>query len=180
MKAYWEKNKETLLAKQRARNRRAYEKNKQSYRARSKSWKAKNPERMRELQKAYVDRNRDRLKDYYRQWYLANKGRAQVTARRLKLAKYGLTLETFQDLVATQNGTCAICAEPMKLPAVDHCHRTGRVRGLLCRKCNSGIGMFMDDPSLLQRAINYLTSSSSGAISTTSSKPSRRRSTRSE
>ncbi|MFB9187251.1 endonuclease VII domain-containing protein [Dactylosporangium sucinum] len=74
-------------------------------------------------------------------------------------------------MLASQGGRCLICREPMTLPAVDHDHATGAVRGILCRPCNSGLGFFKDNPEILSRAIEYLTRSSSGATSTTSSGP---------
>ncbi|WP_347878324.1 endonuclease VII domain-containing protein [Streptomyces sp. KS 21] len=58
-------------------------------------------------------------------------------------------------MVAAQGGLCCIC---LKAPAVhvDHCHETGRVRGVLCFNCNSAIGKLGDDPDILRRAISYL------------------------
>lgn len=56
-----------------------------------------------------------------------------------------------------QNGLCAICAQPSdETLALDHCHTTGEFRGLLCRRCNTGIGLLRDDKEILQKAINYL------------------------
>ena len=72
---------------------------------------------------------------------------------RLKL--YGLTHEEYLVLYDTQQGRCALCAAEGEL-VVDHCHTTGRVRGLLCRLCNSGLGMFKDDTAVLAKAIAYL------------------------
>ena len=71
--------------------------------------------------------------------------------------RYGLTVEDFQRMFQAQAGRCAICHDPfVKRPHVDHCHSTGRVRGLLCRLCNVSLGGFRDNPKLLQRAIDYL------------------------
>ncbi|MEV6294047.1 endonuclease VII domain-containing protein [Streptomyces sp. NPDC051896] len=79
---------------------------------------------------------------------------AEGRAHHLK-RNYGLT-ETERDaMVASQYGLCAIClAAP---PAhVDHCHKTGRVRGVLCFNCNSAIGKLRDDPGAARRAAAYL------------------------
>lgn len=53
-------------------------------------------------------------------------------------------------------GRCEICSKPTHL-TVDHTHSSGLVRGVLCTTCNTGIGAFMDDPKLLQKAVEYLT-----------------------
>lgn len=68
--------------------------------------------------------------------------------------KYGVTQEQFDIMLEMQKGKCAICPQPAI--AVDHCHVTGRVRGLLCRKCNSGLGFFNDSPDLVEAALRYL------------------------
>lgn len=80
----------------------------------------------------------------------------------LKL-KYGITAAEYDELLAAQDSRCAICGLPetngrhanMKL-AVDHCHTTNTIRGLLCSDCNNGLGRFKDDPELLLRAAAYL------------------------
>lgn len=72
------------------------------------------------------------------------------------MRNYGLTPEQFRALFDAQNGLCAICQEPMEDPHVDHSHETGKVRGLLCARCNSGLGFFKDDPEALLRARLYL------------------------
>jgi len=60
-------------------------------------------------------------------------------------------------MLARQNGRCASCKiRPAETLCVDHCHRTGMVRGLLCRKCNTGLGCFNDSPALLHAAAAYL------------------------
>lgn len=57
--------------------------------------------------------------------------------RRWNLAtRYGITPAQYDELMAKQNGVCALCGGPMERPVVDHCHQTGRVRGILCHPCN--------------------------------------------
>ena len=91
---------------------------------------------------------------------------------RLKSAckRHGITIEKYEEILARQNGRCAICAEPPAPPSVDsdaahspasflhidHDHKTGAVRGLLCHHCNVGIGHLRDDVALLNEAIRYL------------------------
>ncbi|MPY50168.1 recombination endonuclease VII [Streptomyces sp. K1PN6] len=69
--------------------------------------------------------------------------------------KYGLTVAERDEMIASQMGLCVICLEA---PAVhvDHCHETGRVRGVLCFNCNSGLGLLRDDPEAAYRAADYL------------------------
>jgi hypothetical protein len=82
--------------------------------------------------------------------------------RARNLRQYDITLELFNELLARQGGGCAVCgaiqsSKDKKSLAVDHDHATGEVRGLLCSRCNVGIGMFKDEPALLAAAIRYLT-----------------------
>lgn len=82
---------------------------------------------------------------------------------------FNITLDDYNNMLALQNGTCAICKqEESKIfkktgkrvdLAVDHCHKTGKVRGLLCWKCNASLGKFQDSIEILQNAIKYLTTS---------------------
>lgn len=80
--------------------------------------------------------------------------------RRLKI-EHGITQAEYQDMHEKQEGLCAICRTPEKmnrLLCVDHDHTTGKLRGLLCNRCNVSIGQFEDSSELLQNAINYLAS----------------------
>lgn len=86
------------------------------------------------------------------------------------LKKFGLTVEQYEEMFILQNGVCAICGKPeVKKQAttkggakktsrlcVDHDHKSGKVRGLLCYRCNTGIGKLNDDPELLRKASRYL------------------------
>ena len=73
---------------------------------------------------------------------------------------YGITEADYMEMYLKQDGVCAICKKSSKLKssrlAVDHCHKTGKVRGLLCGQCNAGMGFLQDDIELLCRAIEYL------------------------
>lgn len=100
--------------------------------------------------KAYYDRHKD---------YQLDKN------THLKKA-YGISLEYYKQLYKEQQGVCAICKEPetqihkktgqiMSL-SVDHCHTTGNIRGLLCKKCNMALGLFQDNELLLKEASVYL------------------------
>ena len=74
--------------------------------------------------------------------------------------KYGLTMAEFEAMLASQGGVCAICGGPPNGPGkryhVDHCHDTKKVRGLLCGKCNTAIGLLNHDPARLRAAAKYL------------------------
>lgn len=69
--------------------------------------------------------------------------------------KYNLSLSTLAEMKEAQSSKCLICKEEKEL-VVDHCHSSGRVRGLLCRTCNSGLGMFKDNLLFLKSAMEYL------------------------
>ena len=71
--------------------------------------------------------------------------------------RYGITEEQYDQMLEKQNHTCAICNEkPEKNLAVDHCHTTGEVRGLLCMNCNKGLGMFKEDENRIIKAAEYI------------------------
>lgn len=72
--------------------------------------------------------------------------------------RYDIAPADYDRMLAEQGGKCAICLEPAgeKHFSVDHCHTTGKVRSLLCRKCNTGLGSFRDSIPLLQTAIDYI------------------------
>lgn len=81
---------------------------------------------------------------------------AACSASRARENRYGLSEEEYADLLSEQSHACAICSERMDPACVDHDHETGEVRGLLCSPCNTGLGLFRDDPELLRAAIAYL------------------------
>lgn len=90
-----------------------------------------------------------------------NTGRNSLRWKGGPFAKYGLSPEQYDAIFAAQGGRCAVCGRPPKKNrlSVDHDHRTGRVRGLLCFRCNYGIGWFQDDLERLRKVSTYLESS---------------------
>lgn len=94
--------------------------------------------------------------------YRAVKGRTETPEqnRRYNLKRqFNISPEDYDEILSLQNGVCAICGSTCKTGrrlAVDHCHMTGRIRGLLCSECNNGIGKLKDSPDLLRAAISYL------------------------
>ncbi len=105
-------------------------------------------------------------KAYRREWYEA--GGAEKAWRAHLRHKFGMTVEDYYRMVEAQGNRCAICGQPeqvtrnskIKRLAVDHDHRTGVVRGLLCQACNVGLGGFKDDPNLVLAAAFHLLAAS--------------------
>lgn len=82
------------------------------------------------------------------------------------LKKFGLTVEGYEAMLAKQGGVCAVCKRPESTKhgsgtrrlSVDHCHATGKVRGLLCRACNTAAGLLRDDFAVIKSLLSYLES----------------------
>ena len=111
-------------------------------------WNAKNREAVRERHKEY----KRRYPEAYRDSHLRH--------------LFGISLAQYEEMLTAQGGVCAICKNPetalhnrTKMPkrlAVDHCHDSGAVRGLLCSGCNTGLGNFKDSRAALEAALAYL------------------------
>jgi len=99
-------------------------------------------------------RKSDEWKKQRREKYATPEGRAARRIQTLRY-KYGLTVAQFDAMNEAQNFKCAICEiNPTKV--VDHCHKTGRARQLLCVGCNLGLGGFCDNPEFVLKAAAYL------------------------
>jgi len=103
-------------------------------------------------ERARYARDRERLLEQMR----TDPARRVRTRRQTLHRKYGLSLEDHDALRIRQSGCCAICEIRTKQLYVDHDHKTGEVRGLLCANCNFGVGDFADDPDRLLGAARYL------------------------
>jgi hypothetical protein len=109
-------------------------------------------EKVRALQMASYYRRRDRVLLENREKYKLKKPHMRVMQRKYK---YGISKEEYEQMYLSQKGCCAICGKHKKL-GIDHNHQTKAVRALLCTPCNTGIGLFKENPMLLLTAIEYL------------------------
>ena len=116
-----------------------YEKNKVREASKCKEWRKNNKSWIKKYNSDPVNKERRRATDLKR--------------------KYGIDLNEYNRLLESQDYGCSICKckfDDNLTPHVDHCHNTGRVRGLACRDCNLLLGYAKDDPSILYRAVDYL------------------------
>lgn len=149
-------NSQTIRERNRDYMRRWRENNPEKARESSRRCREKNPEKARENERRWRANNLEKARAAKRNWRANNPERMRENDLR---HKYGITLAEFEALNQKQNGLCGICHKTCsknKILSVDHCHKTGRVRGLLCSKCNKGLGLFNDDFSLLIRAANHI------------------------
>lgn len=138
-----------------------------------KTWREANKIRVKECRLKYVALHTDEINEYRRNWNAENKDKVEAYRKssyaRHKdkykrqnrachlMRKFGITVADYDRLLNVQEGKCAICRkESGKTFHVDHCHKTGKVRGLLCVSCNRGIGYLGDDVDRLYAAIYYL------------------------
>lgn len=114
----------------------------------------KNPEDKRKNSKEYYAKKRVAIRAAQADYRSNGRGREYNLLR-----KYNISLADYAEMFDSQGGVCAICNRPPsegELLHVDHCHNTDKVRGLLCGKCNRGLGLFDDNSGFLASAIEYL------------------------
>ena len=124
------------------------EEKREKNRLKNAAWRAKDRAKYNQYQSKWKSNNIDRVRSY--KWK----------------TRFGITSEKYSEMLISQGGVCAICEQEetaqhntsnrVQKLAVDHCHKTGKVRGLLCQDCNRGIGKFHDDIWRLKSAIEYL------------------------
>lgn len=129
-----------------------YERNKEKWNQHREDKDTRNAKR-RERYASNAD-DREKAKKQAKQYRLQKPmQRRKTEIKRL----YGLEIDDYQSILDAQGNKCAICIKPFrKTPNVDHCHDTGKVRGLLCFNCNRAIGHLQNDTGIIQNAIAYL------------------------
>ena len=92
-------------------------------------------------------------------WWKSKAGKRSSANTKLK-ARFGITIEQYEKMIEAVNGKCEICGATCSFNghrlAIDHDHKTGQIKGILCKACNVGLGNFQENPVLLKRAIEYL------------------------
>lgn len=161
-KAYYEKNKEAIRLKTKARR----ESQKQEmtpeefaiYKEKERQKNAKNYKENRERILGYKKKYRENNKEEINARIREKRSKMEVKPFDYLKRGYGLTYDQYLEMLKSQSGVCAICgkAEQKRRLAVDHCHHTGAIRGLLCGLCNTAIGKLNDDVNLLKKAVEYL------------------------
>ncbi len=137
-------------------------------RSKSKQYKKENREKYLQGKKEHYKNNYDYYKQQHKEKYRKEKEKygALLSLKKVCEAR-GITIEDYHKMVEKQNNKCAIChqyetrkngkgnGEVLRL-SIDHCHKTNKVRGLLCHACNTAIGKFKDNTINLYRAIRYI------------------------
>lgn len=119
-----------------------------------KEWRAKNRLKVNESNKAYKKRHPEQTRQHrlkHSKIYYKKTG-----WKKRILKRYGISYTTFESMKLEQKNKCAICDKEEVELHIDHCHKTGKIRGLLCQKCNTGIGLLGDDLLILNKAVKYL------------------------
>ena len=132
--------------------------------SRNGKWARENPVENRKNAKKWNRANRER---YNSNKLRSAKNNPDSTKNAQLRIKFNITLEQYNHLFYLQNHRCAICKDECKTGrqlAVDHDHKTGKVRGLLCMECNIGLGKFKDSKDRLMKAIEYIIKNSVDAI----------------
>ena len=118
-----------------------------------------NNKHVRDREKEYRDNNKEKAAKRAKKLYAKPEFRRRQTDLRLQ-REYGITINDYEKIFEEQGGCCAICgihqSELKKSLDIDHCHTSGKVRGLLCNKCNQGLGLFQEERDFLASAISYL------------------------
>lgn len=124
-------------------------------------WFEENYERIAEKAAAWREKNKEKYRNYMREYSRKNRDRINQNQRKCRrLRIYGLTEEKYNELLIRQKHACAICGKGKKKYdlAVDHDHKTGKIRGVLCSPCNRALGILGDSLESLKRAVDYLES----------------------
>jgi hypothetical protein len=145
-------------AKLNAADRAYYAANGDKMRARMRTYRETHKQQIKERRSAYCQANRAAINERARAARLARKQANDPSLRSAPLNRlYGISVVEYDALLAKQGGVCAICRQHSKRRlCVDHCHLTGTVRGLLCDRCNLGLGYLKDDQASLVAALAYL------------------------
>ncbi len=131
------------------------------------AYREENKDRLKQQSKKHYSENSEYYKEKARCWKASNAVKKKILDRKYHLKhKYGITIEQYESMLESQNGLCKLCGKPewikanfsedIRLLSVDHCHDTGRIRGLLCGNCNTAIGILGDTEQSIERVYKYM------------------------
>ena len=136
-----------------------------------KKYRESHREKINSNQREYYKTHREKISAYKREYYQTHKEKIKAYRFNHKeknkkyhlKSLYGLSLTDFDNLLLAQNNKCPICGQPLDLQkpknvVVDHSHKTGKVRGILCSNCNKALGFLKDNPEYAYNASIYLES----------------------
>lgn len=143
-----------------------YENSREERREYAREYRKNNREQCRESVRRSYEKNREERREYARRYHETHDEQIKAYRETHKEERrnyhlkstYGVTLEEYEDMVVKQDSKCKICGEFWDRLHIDHCHKSGKIRGLLCNPCNRGLGMFKDNIGLLAGAMEYLRS----------------------
>lgn len=116
-------------------------------------WYQENKPKIRVTKKKYYAKNNKRILAKRKEWYKKNPSKLRQYSLK---QNFGMSIAEYEMLKDQQGGVCDICKSTVEILVVDHSHITGKIRGLLCHLCNSGLGYFKDNTRTLESAIIYL------------------------
>ena len=124
----------------------------------NKKWDLKNPEKAKLIRKKTYYKNRTSKLKAVEKWRKQNpKKYKQISDDAQRKYNYGIDKKQFELMIKQQKNKCAICRNIfIKTPHIDHCHKTNKVRGLLCSGCNHGLGFYKDNIMFILYAFYYL------------------------
>jgi len=114
-----------------------------------------NTERIRTYKQQYDREHREENTERMRTWRTDSEHQTSISHYARK-AKYGIMRDEYESMLVEQEGCCLICGQLMHPPCIDHDHDTDEVRGLLCVRCNTMLGMALDNPDILRSGASYL------------------------
>lgn len=125
-------------------------------------YQIKNREKVNQIAREWSRKNKEKISVKCKSYYAGNVDK--IKDHRLR-KEFGITLIQYKEMSAQQNHSCAICKQPetsrdhrgkLRYLAVDHCHKTGKIRGLLCQKHNRMLGLANDNADILKESVVYL------------------------
>lgn len=148
------------------------EKRRAYHKIKSREWREKHREKTREAVKKSHKKHEEKRKIYRKEYEMTNKEKIRERSKKWKLKNkekirdqnlrrmYGITSEDYNNLLKSQDNSCKICLIPTedlnRKLVVDHCHKTGKIRGLLCMNCNKSLGLLKDSTNTVENMLNYL------------------------